>query len=159
MADYTGTHVYGIISSYAPSSEELTKALEQTNNVYKNVYSPGTGDRQCDSFFSDSDSSGSLISYDLDNLTDRFGTTLTLSRVKALAIINRSSTSGQTVTIAGDFMTTIFGASFSFALGAGGIFVVEDPILGMAVTADTGDVITLTASTTFETQIFIAGLD
>lgn len=151
--------MYGIVSSYAPSTEELTKALELTNYVYKNAYTPGTGDYQCDSFYPDKTTTGDAISYDLTALVDRFGTTLTLSKVKALAIINRSSTAGQNIVVTGNFMTSRFGASFSYPIGPGGIFVVESPIDGMTVTNTSADVITLTPSATFETQIFIAGLD
>lgn len=157
MANFVGTTTYGIIATYSPSSEELTKALERTNHIYQNVYTAGTGSFQCDSYFTDEATFSGIVTYDTQALVDKFGTTLTLSKIKAFCIINKQGATGENMTISGDWFTTIFGGSH--VIGPGGIVVAESPIDGFTVTDPTADGITVTTSGSFKHQIFIAGLD
>jgi len=159
MANYNGTHAYGIISTYSPTSEELTATLERTNYLWTANYTAGTGSYQCDSFFSNESTFSGLVTYDLDNLTDRYGTVLTLSKVKTLAILNEQGATGENLTISGDWFTTIYGASASLIVGPGGMLVMENPIDGWTVTAVTGDGISITTAGTYKHRLFVAGLD
>ncbi len=102
---------------------------------------------------------------DLDStLSNILGTLAAFAKVKALAIANTSDSLADpttaAITVDGDWITTIFGASSLWPLDAGGEINWLHRV-GQAVTATTGDVITLTnldASNAAQVDVLIAGI-
>lgn len=93
-------------------------------------------------------SGGSALSLDLvsaliDPLT---GTAQTWTKIKEIFIKNNTTTAGVTLKVNGNFITTVIlgGTTPFFTVGPGGEYHIKNPSLaGYAVTATTGDVITL----------------
>ena len=103
-------------------------------------------------------------SIDLDStLSNIVGTLSAFTKVKALAIANTSDklspTTAAAITVTGDWITTIFGASSSWPLDAGGMITWMHKG-GQTVTASSGDVITLTetGTATAQVDVLIAGI-
>lgn len=88
-------------------------------------------------------SSSSTLSIDLDagTLTDIYGNALTFTAIKAIRVHHKGTSAASTVSIAGDFMTTVFGASFNHSLAAGGLYLTSNLASDYTVVASTGDVI------------------
>lgn len=105
---------------------------------------------------SNQDLSGALLSI--------FGTAVIFVKVKGILVINRSDkTSPATtaaITIAGNFVTTHYGVSTIIPLAAGDTWQHNSGTAGLAVTAGTGDVVTITnasGSETAEVDLIIVG--
>lgn len=83
------------------------------------------------------------LSLDLDGgtLEDPFGNANVFTELKYIRITHAASSLASSVSIAGDFMTTAFGASFSMDLEPGGSFLYSNVNAGEAVVSTTGDVI------------------
>lgn len=102
---------------------------------------------------------------DLDStLSNIVGTLAAFTKVKALAIANTSDKQAEpttaAITIAGDWITTIFGANSLWPLDAGGEINWLHRI-GQSITAGTGDVITLNntdGSSAAQVDVLIAGI-
>ena len=104
------------------------------------------------------------VNIDLDStLSNIVGTLAAFAKVKMLAIANTSDKLDPptaAITIAGDWITTIFGASSVWPLDAGGEINWLHRI-GQSITASTGDVITLTntdGSNAAQVDVLIAGI-
>ena len=108
----------------------------------------GTGDNQANQFWQVStNANASAKTYDLDagTMLDDFGAAITFTTIKAILIHNKSTTSGQVLVIAGDFMTTVVmsGTTPTLKLDPGGLFYLTNPKDEYDVAAGTGDVISL----------------
>ena len=78
-------------------------------------------------------------------LTDAFGTAINFTSIKELAIFNRGTTSGEFVTIGGNFVATFLGGTSQLVvLYSGGSFHVSKPLSGMPVTQGVLDTLTIT---------------
>lgn len=122
----------------------------------------GTGANQADRLFTDTRSTSSAEDLDIvaGSLTDAFGTTFTLAELKVL-IVCASSANTTNVVLGGDansvpFLST---AATTVAIKPGGCFFLTDPSAGgVAVTADTGDIIQVAPSSgTVAYDIIIMG--
>lgn len=146
--------------SNAADLETIKAALSITSNP--TAYANGTGNNQIDLVHTDTITlSATSQNYDLDagTVTNGFGLAQTYAKVKLLYIRNKSTTSGQTLTITGDFtaLATVGFAAGGLIIGAGGFLCLDNPLAGYAVTAGTGDVITVTNSVEFAYDIVILG--
>jgi len=117
-------------------------------NSYGNTYTFGSGNSQANKVYSQqlSIAASATTSLDLDagTLDDIFGDALTFTKIKAFRVYHKSVTGGSTdIDVAGDFITTIFGASTSYPLVDGAVWEHQD-IDGLTVVATTGDAIAIT---------------
>jgi len=102
------------------------------------IYSHGTGANQANEYKDDTRSvAAASETIDLQtDLTDEFGTTLLFTSIKSITIKNLSSTSGESLTISGNFMGSILDATDStHRVDAGGVWHTESPIDGYTVDA------------------------
>lgn len=137
-----------------------TLAVTPTFQPPTSQYTAGTGAGQVDlnHISRQTIASGSPVSLDLSGggMVTLMGRAANFARVSTLSIYNRGTNN---VTLSGNFMTTTFGASFSYPLKPGGRFTADDPsATGMAVTNSTADTITITSSAgSNDVDIAIAG--
>lgn len=153
----------GLVGGYTKSSDLTTirEAINITNNP--TAYANGTGSNQINAVFTDTVTlAATNTTYDLDVglMQDGLGNFLTWTKIKLLYIRNKSVTSGQTLTITGDFLsqaTVGAVAAGGLIIGAGGMFALENSIAGYSVVASSGDQITLTNSVSFDFDIVVLG--
>jgi hypothetical protein len=114
---------------------------------YLNTLLNGAGAGKASKVYAASRNLASNTSEDLDlagSLVDVFGNTLTLTKVKAIAIIAKSTnTTSLTITRpSSNGVPFMLAAGDGFVLTPGALFLLTDPSsAGIAVTASTGDLI------------------
>lgn len=90
---------------------------------------------------------GSAQTIDLaGSFVDDFGSTVTFANVTGVTIVNQATTTGKSITIGGGtnpWITWLKATGDGVVLGAGGTFHLSSPIDGYAVTASTGDILTI----------------
>lgn len=112
----------------------------------------GTGSSQIDRVWSDTGSvaSGTPVTVDLaGSLTAADGTTITFVEIVGLYIKNKSTTTAQNITVGGGsnpWITHLGASGDAVVVGPSGMLLLTSPIDGYAVTATTGDILTLTSS-------------
>ena len=115
------------------------------NQPVNQAYAFGTGTGQADLLHSVevtiAPSGTETFDLDAGTLTDIFGNLLTFVNVKMIRVQHAADSAASSVNLAGDFMTTNFGASFSKPLVPGAISFDSQNTTGYAVTATTGDAI------------------
>ena len=112
------------------------------------VFATGTGSNQQDLVHSDTISlAGATTGLDVaGGLTDAFGTAITMVEVTSITIVNNSTTTTEVVTIGAatnPLLNWIAASGDGVVIGPGGVFHISSPIDGFAVTAGTGDILTL----------------
>jgi hypothetical protein len=126
------------------------------------TYDNGTGANQVNRVYS-ATTTATTTPTDLDlagGLTAMDGSTITMAEVVAIAIVNKSTTTSENLQIGGDANSVpIFGAVGDYAIvGPGGVFLWSSPVDGVTVTASTGDILQIAASTgTITYDILIVG--
>ena len=114
--------------------------------------SDGTGSGQADLLFTDERTIAASASEDLDlaaGLTDALGNTLTFATVKAIMIkASEDNTNDVTVSpaAANGFLGPFADPSDLVSIPPGGSLLVQAPVAGWDVTADTGDLLTIANS-------------
>lgn len=144
--------------------DTLQGLLRYTNSP--TAYTSGAGDNQVNAIYVSKARSLAATneSFDLNALTDIYGTTLNFTKVKLLFIKNLAhlvaSPSGKTLTLTGDFLTQagVGVAAGGKIVGPGGIEFWDNPLDGFTVTATTADVITVTNAATFTYDLIIMGV-
>ena len=90
---------------------------------------------------------GSATALDLaGGLTDAFGTTITMVEVTGITVKNNSTTTGEVITIgagSNPLINWVAASGDGVVIGPGGVFHISSPFDGYAVTAGTGDILTL----------------
>lgn len=119
----------------------------------KTRWTDGTGANAAEAFFHDERMLGTSANEDIDladaanAIKDAFGNSMNLSAVKALIIHNKSG-NGASMTVgppASNGWVTAMAASDLITIPDGGTFCIEAPTAaGYAVTAGTGDLLTIT---------------
>lgn len=145
----------GVKPSYSP-----------TINFYDTL-ADGTGLDQADSVWYDERTVDAGTPDDIDlsgGITDAFGNSLTLTKLKGLYIKNNSTTAGQILQIGGDTLAApLFGAAPDYiVLGPGGVFWWWDPsAAAVALGAGATDVlqIAVAAGTSVSYTIAVIGVD
>ena len=90
--------------------------------------------------------------------TDGIGQTITATKIKALLVVNRTTTAGATITVGGNANSpAIFSAANDMLIiRPGGFALLYAPdSAGYAVTGSTGDIINLTASSTADADLIV----
>lgn len=128
----------------------------------KQEYGDGTGTDQCNAFYEKVwTAAAAADSHDLTGgLTDAFGTALTFTKIRELIIRNRSTTTGQNLTVAGNFITTavLGGTTPTITVPPGGMLRIGSPVDGFTVTATTADVLSVDpGANTISYDLIIAG--
>jgi len=121
----------------------LTQRIQLTN---------GTGANQADMLWHDERTLSASATEDLDlaaSLTSSFGATLTFARIKALIVVAASANTNnvQVTRPASNGVPLFLAAGDGIPVLPGGVFAWVAPnAAGVAVTADTGDLLTFTNS-------------
>lgn len=158
-------------SANAGMSGTLTKAFDGNNVNAPFAFSiaddlaSGTAIDQADLAWWDSARSLAATSEEIDlagSLTDPFGDTVTMARVKGLYIKNNSTTAGETLKIGGAASNAFLlfdNSSDIYELGPDGIFMVWEPsAAALPVTAGTGDKLKIdSGSATLTYDILVIG--
>lgn len=153
----TGTRALGLGTADDPISADWTQN-----------FSSGTGANQASNMFHDQRTLAASATEDLDlagSLTNKFGVTLTFTKIKAIGIkaAAANTNSVQVQRAASNGVPLFMAASDGIALTPGAFALLSFPnSSGVAVTASTGDLLTITNSssgTSVTYDIFIFGVD
>lgn len=100
-------------------------------------YTNGSGANQANAWHAKTRSLVSSTPETLDleaDLTDDYGTTLVFTEIKEIWVVNRSSTSGQIITLSGDMFKSFAGnGTYAAIVPAGGDWHAASPIDGFTV--------------------------
>ena len=148
-----------LIGQYKKTSD-LTTVIEAINHTFSSSYSNGTGENQANAFYSDTRSlAGTNESFDLNAITDIYGSTLNFTSIKFMYVKNKSTTSGELLTLSGDFLASMDGGTGpTHAIGPSGIFLADNPIDGFSVVNTTQDTLTITNAQSFSYDIILLGV-
>lgn len=121
---------------------------------YTGKYFSGTGAEKVNRVWSGSFSSSVAVPLDLrgtalKSLADA-GTAVTFPIVMGFLVKNRSTTTGQYLTVGGGsnpFISWLTATGDGVLVGPGGFHCIWSPIDGYATTEDTGDILTITPAT------------
>jgi hypothetical protein len=132
---------------------DLVTAKANIDKKYSFSLASGSGADQADDIFSDTRTLSASGTEDHDlagGLTNAFGETLTFSIIKAMIFSAAAANTNDvqvSVKSANGFVTWALAASDGITLRPGGMFCIVNPdATGMAVTASTGDLLTVTNS-------------
>ncbi len=114
-------------------------------------FTDGTGANQINAVWQDSRNVAASTADDIDvagGLTDAFGNTLTLTKVKGIIVFSYAA-NGDNLKIGGDATAALINwvddATDEIILAPGGMFMIGNPsAAGYAVTATTGDILQIT---------------
>lgn len=111
-------------------------------------YGSGTGVNQNDVVYSiTTTATGAAHTYDLDGLTSTLtGDAIAFAEITLIAVVNLSTTSTQTLTVgagSNPLASWLGAAGDAVVVGPSGAMLVSSPIDGYAVTAGTGDTLTI----------------
>ncbi len=150
------------------SSTEFLSVAQTVPSISKSrAWTSGTGTNQANRYYEETiELAGAVVNRDLyGSLTDKFGNTLSLAKVKEILIHNKSTTSGETLEISGNFVTGVLWADWvddaaKETIGPNGIFYRRNPIDGYAVTNTTAERITLDpGANSFDVDLIILGTE
>lgn len=131
------------------ASVDAQPPTQEINFPPNNTFSHGTGANQADNRWEKTaELAATSVTFDLTGgVTDKFGNTLTFTKVKSLIIHNASTTVGDNLTLTGDFFDTNFtsASTFSHVLGPLGIYAVSSPGVGLSVASGTSDAVKIDA--------------
>lgn len=144
----------GISSVYVPSSQSPAESvLSHKTSPNETEMSSGTGSSAADLEYMAARTLTTGSSENLDlagGLTDRFGTTLTFAKIKAIYIENPSTNSTSISFKPGSSNGWVGGpigtAAHTVTIPAGGKMFFSAPVSGWTVTAGTGDIINIANS-------------
>lgn len=131
---------------------DIGEALHNIALSGSQTFDNGTGANQADMIFTDTRTLSASATENLDlaaSLTNAFGTTLTFTKVKAILITAATGNTNavQVTRPASNGVPLFMAAGDGIALTPGGVFYAAWPdASGVAVTASTGDLITITNS-------------
>lgn len=132
---------------------DLSTPIQPFSTDYSKAFSNGTGANQGNMLWQDqrtTDTTGEELDL-AGGLTSAFGTTITFAAVKGVLIVASSANSGNVVVSrpASNGLVLFAAASDALAgLKPGGVFLFTDPsAAGLTVTAGTGDLLKVAAST------------
>ncbi len=150
--NFKDSRVVGVNSSAQDRTAFVNKGYDFTD---------GVGALQGDRLFQDLRTfSGSTDDLDLSgSLTDSYGTTITLARVKVLYVENVSTANNITIGAASsNQFATILNSTGTLTLKPGGsVLIVAPDASGHAVTAGTGDILRISGTSGQQYKIGIIG--
>lgn len=128
------------------SASDLTDAIESLDVGLSKRVTNGTGTDQANEFWSDQRTvtgAAETLNFVTGTLTNVFGDTITLSKLKGLLIVNTSITSGEDLTLTGDMLTAGIGTMTSITLTPGGYFLITAPTDGYTIATTGSDELTI----------------
>ena len=141
------TDVKIVVSTDFASAGDLVTSDSKLRATYTLALASGTGADQADMIFSDQRTLTASTTEDLDvsggALTDAFGTTFTITKVKAIVVCAASGNTNDVVAF-GDAASVLIldTAATTHTIAPGGCFAAFDPTAGgWAVTDSTGDIL------------------
>jgi hypothetical protein len=166
MGVFAGTASFALVGSYTKASDlsALTEAINYSSSP--NSYTNGSGANQVNAFYSGRRTlAATNESFDLNAITDSYGTVLNFLTIKLLYIKNKSTAADNTgnLILSGNFLDgdagngPLGGTSPVAIIGPGGLFLYDSPVIGSTVTNTTKDTITLTNTTSFAYDIILLG--
>jgi hypothetical protein len=134
----------GIVMQYkAIKTMDFRIPEDNLNKTVSQAFAAGTGANQCDLVFLDQRTLAGGANESLDlaggSLTDAFGTALTFVKVRALVIVNLSSTKILTMGNDANPLPFLGTGSHTVTLAPGAMLALDNPVTGWTVTPDTGD--------------------
>lgn len=140
------------------SDADIEEAVSSIFPRYLQTYSNGTGSSQANTWWADTISlTTGDTNIDLTSgLTDRFGNSLTFTKIKEIHIFT-SASSAAAVNISGNFLSVvmIIYTSQFIVLPPGGSWSHRVPVSGLPVTNNVADTLTLAAATATATADLI----
>jgi hypothetical protein len=124
------------------SALDLRTLVDELATAYSDAFTDGTGASQANRLFADTRTLADGADESLDlagGLTDAFGTTITLAKLKALVIINPSATQTLTVGNAADPILLFGTAAHTVNIPPGGKLMMDWPGTGWTVTGGSAD--------------------
>jgi len=128
------------------NSLDLSEPIEPLGLVNDTAFTNGTSANQANQIWSDTrTAAASTDSLDLTGgLTDAFGSAITFAKVKGIYMVNKSTTSGETLILGGIFMGVMLGGlTQTINVEAGATLLLTAPVDGFAVTNGITDQITV----------------
>ena len=162
MGTVNGTFSVGLVASHSVSSD-LTSPNDLINLLFSETYASGTGSNQVNESWIDTRTvTAAPETLDLDSgvLINRFGETLTLSKVRVLIIRNKATTTGHILSLTGDFLIglSITDNSPIQVVAPGGLLVMTSPIDGITVGVGADDLTVNPGVNTISYDIAILGV-
>jgi hypothetical protein len=142
------TSVKGRVDVSSDFQYENTGNEQRTNQLarisYSQDFESGTGDEQANVVWTKEYNQSAAVTVDLaGSLTDIYGQTVTLTKVRCITIKNLSTTTGFTLTVGGaasnQFSSPFGSATDKVKVPPGGCLVLAAPLDGFTVTAGSGD--------------------
>jgi hypothetical protein len=168
MGTFAGTATVTIVGTYTKASDLFVGGVVggTINESNASTYANGIGSNQINAYFADTRTlAATNESFDLNAITDAYGTVLNFLTIKLLYIKNKSTNvaTAENLLLSGNFLDgdagngPLGGTSPIVVIGAGGSFLWNSPIIGATVTNTTKDAITLTNTVSFDYDIIIGG--
>lgn len=150
--------IEAIVDMVLSGSPDSGTVKHTVNESIRLDFTNGTGEDQANNLFADDFSGVASQTYDLaGGVTNAIGSTLTFTAIKAIVVENTGSSEITYGGGANPFLGFIGAAAHTIKIPAGGMLVLVDPTAaGQAVTAGTGDTITL-AGTSISGSVWIIG--
>lgn len=125
------------------------------------TYATGTSANQQDLVYSTTDTQTGAQTWNLDALTsEATGAAVAFANISGFIVQNNSTTAAETITIgagSNPWITWLNATGDAVVIGPGGVFVWTSPVDAAAITASTGDILTLTMSASLEFSLLIWG--
>lgn len=156
---FRGTVMVGAVGYYT-NSDALTEVYQRIAYGERKKFTSGSGDNQADRLFvvADAELAATLATHELDALTDKYGDTITLAKVRFVIIENLSTTTADILTIGGDFVSA--NGVLPTKVYPGSVVGVVMPIDGAPVTGGSSDTLTIDAgANTISYNLVIGGND
>jgi hypothetical protein len=157
------------INMVLTSALDLSSATSTLSDNNSYTFTNGTGANNVNNIFSDQRTLAASATEDLDlagSLTDAFGNTITFTKIKALLVVAASGNTNDVVVGgagANGFDSWVSATGDSVLVKPGGCLLIVAPdATGYAVTAGTGDLLTITnsaGSTSVTYDVVIAGVE
>lgn len=157
------TNVTCRVAATETRADDLTTVKAPHLLDFAQTVASGTSSNQNDVVYSDTVVlTAAPTTYDLRGaLTKAVGSLANFVKVTTIMIVNKSSTTGQSLTIgagSNPWITWLIATGDGVVLGPGGVFLLHSPIDGYATTAGTGDILTLDpGANAFSVDIIFCG--
>lgn len=135
-----------VLTETSPSNSNGITAKNTVSRSISNTYDSGTAASQVDVTFARAFTlaAGGTNTHDLVGvLVGAFGNTVTMAKVRAIQIENTNTVAGDTLTVGGGTNPWIGAFASTVKVGPSGFLAMSSPIDGFAVTASTGDIVTI----------------
>ena len=165
MADTLSALVKLMLKSHQVKDQALKDPKSDVDLSWEQSFTPGTGSGQVSKEFDDERTLADAASENLDlagGVTDAFGVAVTFTKIKVLAIKNKSA--AQTLSVGGaaslGFIGWVGDPTDIIKIGPGAMALLICDPAGVTVTAATGDLLKVanSAGAVCAYDIFIAGI-